>query len=331
MTRKTAATSRISPLIDAMIWGLGDLRDRLVAHGWWPATRTVAVDADGRHWAIRGGRASALARARTARAVVVSQRCLWGQVTLPRMPRHAVPAAMTEALHGHSPLPLDHVLYAWRAEPAADGWRAVWGIVPRSVVADVQRSHAIAEGAPTYLMREDGSASLVRDAAGRRWRRRQAWWDVAGLAALGAALASASLLALMPAALQRQGVVAAMQQLQTLDPQAAPIRQQLDALRTQARVVEDIRAGHDAGVPAASIIEALSAALPDDTVLDRIDINGRDIRISGLTPNATDLLSRVAGYGAFADAKAPNAAVRDPASNKERFTFELRWKGGGAS
>lgn len=333
MTGKTAVQNRLAQGLDRIAWGLSDLRDRLVAHGWWPASRTVAGDGAGARWAIRGTRAYPLAsNGKVRAAVIAADRCLWGQLTLPAMARGALPSAVNEALYSLSPLPPDQMLCAWRAEPAADGtWRVQWGLAPRDALGALRQSLGVGDSAPTFLLHPQSGAWAVRDAAFARQRRRQAWWDAAALLALGVAVASAAVLAGMPAALQRQGVVGAMQQLQTLDPQAAPIRQQLDALRTQARIVEDIRAGHDAAVPAASIIEALAAALPDDTVLDRIDINGRDIRIGGLTPNATDLLSRVAGHGAFADAKAPNAAVRDPGSNKERFTFELRWKGGSAS
>lgn len=331
--KKTAAQNRLAQGLDRIAWGLLDLRDHLVARGWWPACRIVAGDGAGARWVVRGTRAHSLeSTGKVGAAAVAGDRCLWGQLTLPAMARGALPSAVNEALYSQSPLPPDQMLCAWRAEPAADGaWRVQWALVPRDAVVALRQTLRLGESAPTYLLHPHHGAWAVRDAAFARQRRRQAWWDAAALLALGMVVASAAALAGMPAALQRQGVVGAMQQLQTLEPQAAPIRQQLDVLRSQARIVEDIRAGHDAAVPAASIIEALAAALPDDTVLDRIDILGRDIRISGLTPNATDLLSRVAGHGAFADAKAPNAAVRDPGSNKERFTFELRWKGGGVS
>ena len=329
MTRKTAVQNRFIQGLDRMTWGLLDLRDRLVARGWWPTSSVIAGDGAGARWAIRGTRIQPLGSSGKVRAAIVgAERSLWGQFTLPALARAALPAAVSEALYSQSPLPPDHMLCAWRAEPAADGtWQVQWGLVPRAALVAVRHGLGLRDSAPAFLMHPRSGAWAVRDAAFMRQQRRQVWWDAAALFALGVAVAGAATLAGVPAALQRQGVVGAMRLLQTLDPQAAPIRQQLDELRARARTVEDIRAGHDAAVPAASVIEALSIALPDDTVLDRIDINGRDMRISGLTPNATELLSRLAAHESFADAKAPNAAVRDPASNKERFTFELRWKG----
>jgi len=333
MTRKTALQYRFTQSVDRIAWGLSDLRDRLVGRGWWPSSATVAVDVSGARWTIRGRRATARARARKVRAVAIAaDQCLWGELTLPAMPRRGLQSAVAEALHSQSPLPLDRTLHAWYAQPTTDGgWRVQWGLAPRDAMEAVRQGQVVQERAPTYLLGPDATAWMVRDAAFRRWQRRQAGWDAAALGALGLAVAAAAALALMPAALQRQGVVGAMQQLQTLEPQAAPIRQQLDALRVQARVLEDVRAGHEAAVPAAAIIDALAATLPDNTVLYRLDINGRDIRLSGLAPNATDLLSRIASHAAFADAKAPSAAVRDPGSNKEHFTFELRWKGESSS
>lgn len=333
MTRQTPVQNRLTRSVDRIAWGLLDLRDRCIARGWWPARRLVAVDASGGRWAIRGTRAVTRSGSGAARAAAVqAPHCVWGQSHLPTMARRALPAAVLEVLTSHAPLPLERMVCAWHAQPTADGgWCVDWGLVPRTRLDALRQTYGLAEDAPVFLLRPDGTAWIARDAAYARWQRRQRWWDAAGILAVGLVVVSAAAVALMPAVLQRQGVVGAMQQLQTLEPQATPIRQQLDALRAQAQVVEEIRSGHASAVPAATIVDALAAALPDDTVLDRIDISGRDIRITGLTPNATDLLSRVAGNALFSDAKAPHAAVRDGATNKERFTFELRWKGQGAS
>ena len=84
-------------------------------------------------------------------------------------------------------------------------------------------------------------------------------------------------------------------------------------------------------VPHASVVEALSAALPDDTWLDRIDINGAEIKIQGMTGNANDLVARLGKNQAFEDVRSTAASVRDSALNKERFTFEMRWRGGASS
>ena len=80
----------------------------------------------------------------------------------------------------------------------------------------------------------------------------------------------------------------------------------------------------------ASLVDRLSAALPDDAWLDRIEVNGREIRITGLTGNANELLAQLGRQPGLADARATGANVRDNTLNKERFTFEMRWRADGA-
>lgn len=333
MTNETAASDRLARYTDRLLWGLADLRDRLLANGWWPARRFVAADGAGQYWTVRGWGAKALPRARRIRAVIVdADDCLWGQLRLPALSQRALAAAVSEALIGQSPLPPQHMYCAWRTQPTADGgWLVDWGLVARQRLAELRRAHSLGDHAPAYLRRPDGTVCMVRDSAYAPWQRWQRACDGVGLLCTVLLIASAAALAFMQAALQRQGVVAAMQQIQSLQPQAQPIRQSLDELRAYARVLEALRAGESSSTPAGAIIEALAATLPDDTMLDRIDISGHDIRITGLTPNATDLLSRLSGQGVFADVRATAAAVRDGASRKERFTFELRWKGGTAA
>lgn len=105
------------------------------------------------------------------------------------------------------------------------------------------------------------------------------------------------------------------------------MRAQLDELRAQTVMAQDLRAGASTALPLASVVEQLSEVLPDDTWLDRIEINGGDIRITGYTANAVDLIARLGRQAMFADVRATSANVRDNALNKERFAFEMRWRG----
>ena len=77
------------------------------------------------------------------------------------------------------------------------------------------------------------------------------------------------------------------------------------------------------------VVEALSAQLPDDTSLDRLEISASDIRISGITGDVADLTAQLARHAEFADVRSNGASVRDTTTNKERFTFDMRWRGQG--
>ena len=328
----TSTRSHASTLLYPLLWGLSDLRSVLVAAGWWPTRSITAIDSLGACWLVKGEHTQVGGPHTKPRAVVLNgDDCLWGNFQLPQINPHDLDTAISESLWQKSPLPLTDVLSAWRVEPLRDGgWQVTWALATRHRRAEVIRQASLPDSAPTFLMRA-GLALPVRTDTHIQWKKQQRWFDWMGAAALAVGFAVAAALALMPAAIERQALIEALGQLNGLEPKAAPVRQQLESLRTQIQAIEAVRAAAAASVPSASILDALSNALPDDTSLDRLDVNGSVIRIGGLTPNATNLLSRLAQNPAFTDAKALTAAVRDPASNKERFSFELTWKSRGGA
>ncbi|WP_241777078.1 PilN domain-containing protein [Acidovorax sp. Root275] len=190
-------------------------------------------------------------------------------------------------------------------------------------------NHGFAENAPVYLMRQ-GRALPVRSAAWRKQDRHQRWMDWGGGILLLVLLAVLSLPALMPLVLKRQAVVRAVEHVSMLEPKAAPLRQKMDELRRQAELADELRKNISTDLPLASVIDALSAAIPADTWLDRIEVNGSEIKITGLTANATELIGHLGRQPGLVDVRATGANVRDGTLNKERFTFEMRWRGEGA-
>ena len=319
---------RTQYISDLLLWGLGDLRNRLVQLGWWPSVTVLAIDTDGAQWSVKGQKFRQHSRKSPPKAAILrANQCIWGQVQLPSMPRSQLPAAIREAMWQRSPIAPDQMLCGWLAEPKPEGgWQVAWGLAPLSKLIELRQQAKLTAEGPTFLI-DSAHIYPVRDQAFSRLQRRQTWLDALGLLAVVSVATALIGLAFMPPLLQRQGVVEAMVRVRTLEPQAAPIRQQLETLRSRALVLEEVRTGIAGSIPVAYLFDTLASALPDDTVLERLDMNGAEIRITGLTANATDLLSNLSKSPNFSSAKAPNAAVRDSATNKERFTFELRLKG----
>lgn len=332
MTGKGQFYLRMQTVLDRLAWGFGDLKRMLAERGVWPAVaHAVDSDGDGR-WSVTGTRLRARKKdARKAAGLLVPEsECLWGAMQLPDMPRRALGGAVDEAMWRVSPLPPDQIVAAWQAVPSPQGgWNVDWGVCRRSVQDELLARHGLNADAPVYLSRQ-GRAIAVRGAAWLRQRKRQGWADAAVVALLLLVLAAVAAPALMPLVLKRQAVVRAVQHVSVLEPKAAPLRLQLDELRRQSLVAEELRKAIGSDLPLASVVEGLSAALPDDTWLDRIEINGTEIRIVGLTTNAADLIARLGRQPAFAEVRATTANVRDNTLGKERFTFDMRWRGEGS-
>ncbi|MBT9512317.1 MAG: PilN domain-containing protein [Acidovorax sp.] len=322
---------RVQAALDRLAWGFGDLKRVLMEHGAWPAGAKVAVASDGARWSVTGHRLRKLSGSRKAVGLLMPEpECLWGSVQLPSMPRKALGGAVEEALWRVSPLPPDQIVAAWRAEPdAKGGWAVQWGVCRRSARDQLLAQHGLADDAAVFLVHQ-GRALPVRGKAWLQQRSRQGWADGAAIGLLLLLLVALSLPALMPLVLKRQAVVKAVEHVNMLVPKAAPLRQKMDELRRQADMAEDLRKNISTDLPLASVTDALSAVLPGDTWLDRIEINGNEIRMTGLTSNATELVAHLGRQPTLADVRATAANVREGQLNKERFTFEMRWRGEGA-
>ncbi|MBS0467124.1 MAG: PilN domain-containing protein [Proteobacteria bacterium] len=312
---------------DRTAWGFGDLRRLLVERGAWPAPRLALADAQGGHWKLVGSRLHPLAGTGKAAGLLVPEAdCLWGSLQLPAMPRAALGQAVQEAMWRVSPLPVQDVMTAWQATPQADGgWAVDWGICRASAGQDAGVPPALPDNAPVYLQRS-GRAHPVPGPGQQAMRRRQRWIDGLASAALLLILGAIATPALMPLVLKREAVVRALQHVSNIEPQAAPLRKQLDELRARAAVADSLRKGLETSLPLAAVIEGLSAQLPDDASLDRIEISGSDIRIAGVANNAAELITQLARLPSFADVRASGPSVRDNSANKERFTIDLRWR-----
>lgn len=331
MTGRGQLSLRVQAALDRLAWGFGDLKRVLVEHGAWPASASAVVASDGGRWSVTAGRLRKRSGSRKASGLLMPEpECLWGTVQLPAMPRRVLGGAVEEALWRVSPLPPDQIIAAWEAEPDANGgWAVQWGMCRRSARDQLLVQHGLREDAPVFLVRQ-GRALAVHNQAWQKQNRRQRWVDGAAVILFMMLLLALSLPALMPLVLKRQAVVRAVEHVNMLVPKAAPLRQKMDELRRQADMAEELRKNVSTDLPLASVVDGLSAALPGDTWLDRIEINGSEIRITGLTSNAPELIAQLGRHPALVDVRATGANVREGTSNKERFTFEMRWRSEGA-
>lgn len=333
MTGWEQLSLRARTALDRMAWGFGDFKRVLLERGAWPAIAGAAVGFDGQRWTVVGTRLLKLKRPGTRKPsalLVPESECLWGSLRLPAMPRGSLPVGVEEALWRVSPMPPQQIVAAWDAEPLAEGgWLVHWGMCRRAALLQPLEQQGLAPDPVIYLARQD-RAFAVRSVAWQKQDARQRWADWGGVVVLLAVIAAISLPALMPLVLKRQAVVGAVAHVSQLDAKAAPLRQKMDELRRQADLADELRKNASTDLPLASVIDVLSGAIPADTWLDRIEVNGNEVRITGLTANATELIAHLGRQPALVDVRATGANVRDGTLNKERFTFEMRWRGEGA-
>lgn len=320
--------ARLGHVADRLAWGFADLRRRLVRRGWWPAPGVSVAAIDGTRWKLESGRLRPDLAIGLPEGLLVPQAdCLWGRLDLPDMRRAALDAALEEAMWRVSPLPLEQVVIASRVSPSVSGgWHVDWGLCPRRLPEEAMRDLGLASDTPVFLQRDANEALATRDrhslAAQARRRR------FGAVIAFTAVLLVAALLAAgaMPLLLKRDAVRQSMRHAEAIERQAAPVRQQLDALHVQAGLADAVRDDARTALPLASALDQLALALPDDSWLDRLEISGDQIRIAGLTGNSTDLVANLARQPRLVEVRAAAPTVRDEARGKERFSLEMRWR-----
>lgn len=330
MTDKGHLNRRMRIWRDRIVWGFVDCQRMLVEGGFWPVATQGLVSPEGERKTLIGTRLHAAGSGDKAVGLLIPEaQCLWGTLQLPEMPQQALDTAVSEAMWRVSPLPIEHIMTAWRAVPNDDGsWWVEWGICHKNVQQDAKVRHGLGEFAPVYLERQ-GHALGVPSKGLQGLRKKQRRMDGLVAAGLFLSMAAVALPALLPLVLKREAVLQALQHTSKSEEAAAPLRVQLEELRARMTVADGLRQGQQSSVSLAAVVEALSAQLPDDTSLDRLEISASDIRISGITGDVADLTAQLARHAEFADVRANGASVRDTTTNKERFTFDMRWRGQG--
>lgn len=328
--RATGVRQRARAAWERFAWGLGELRGALARRGLWPAPVLALAGTDGARWRVVAGQAlrqQGTAGAAPQGLLVAGEQCLSGVLDLPDMPRAQLAAALQEAMWRVSPLPLDQVASAARVSPGpTGGWRADWILCPRHVIDDARLRLGLAADTPVCLLRQGSQALAVRGPRPHAVEIRQRRLDVLAVVALLLAVAALAVAAAMPLLGRHQAIVQSMRHAATVEPMAAPLRQKLDELHQQAGLADALRAEAQGALPLAGALDLLARALPDDTWLDRLEVSGDQIRITGLTGNAAELVASLGRQPGLAEVRTSAPTVRDEARGKERFSFEMRWR-----
>ena len=139
------------------------------------------------------------------------------------------------------------------------------------------------------------------------------------LAALGLLTAIAS----TPVAQLRLRAVEAVHAFDALSIRVTPlVRQRATLARTvdTAAALRDILAQRSDPL---DVFDLLTKALPDDTSLLSVQVQGSKVSIAGATANAAALMQQLSARPEFRDVKAPAAATRPLGTTRDSFNIDL--------
>lgn len=136
---------------------------------------------------------------------------------------------------------------------------------------------------------------------------------------LGLVLVIAGAIALTPTAQLYLRYLEAEQAMTGLQKKAAPMLQQRERLVQTADRLSELAKLTGAPVPPLQTLELITKALPDDTSLLGLQIQGDKVSISGQTGNAAALMKQLGSSTGMRDVTAPAPATKPLGATRETF------------
>lgn len=130
-------------------------------------------------------------------------------------------------------------------------------------------------------------------------------------------------LAVTPTVQLRERAVAAVEQFREVQKRAAPSLGLRDKLVEEGDRLKDLSELLQDRVEPLRVMDLLTQALPDDTSLLTLQVQGTKVTMSGQTANSAALMQKLSAESLFKDVKAPAPAVKPLGAVKESFTIEL--------
>ncbi|MCW5235989.1 PilN domain-containing protein [Verminephrobacter eiseniae] len=275
-------------------------------------------------------------RARFLAVELPDELLLRRSLQLPPMPAASVQEAVALDLRSSSPFAEDDLVWGYTVHASPPRGLQVDGVLASGkqiaqYLLGIQECLRAAAGAspahpasPEVWATVPGRAPVVLRgfAETQRYRavaRQQvtAWALLASMAALLLAIA------ITPTLQMRLRAIEAVNAFTALSQRTAALLREREALlqvQTQLTALQAILAER---VDPLRVMELLTQALPDDTTVFTLQIQGSKVSLTGQTGNAAALMQLLSAHPVLRDVRAPTAAMRPPGASKDIFSIEL--------
>lgn len=270
-------------------------------------------------------------RAGTARLVAVQlpeELLLRRTVQLPRLPVAERQAAIALEMQALSPFPTGDALWVDESTgPDGTVMQVPVVLCSRKLIAQHLATvypQWVAQNPEVWVARASAPGYVVLPGFGEHRRERQSTlgrWGSALLALLALALLVA--MGVTPTAQLYWRALQARDAMAILQKNAAPaMAQRQTVLQTSEQLT---KLGEVAGKPvsALQVINLVTEALPDETSLLSLQIQGNKVSINGQTANASALMKLLGSTPALHEVKAPTPATKPLGAPRETFNIEF--------
>ncbi len=270
-------------------------------------------------------------RARSARfeAVLLPENLLLRRtLNLPRLQSQELMAALHLELQTLNPFAPNDGLWAHEIAPQdSSTLRVDIVLASRNLIAQHMAAvhpQLTSQTPEVWVTRANGPGFLMLPGFGEARRQRQsvAWlWAGALLVLLALALMTA--MAVTPSAQLYLRALQANKAMTALQQKAGPVLAQRESLVRTIDQLTSLAELVGKPIPPLQTLKLITEALPDDTSLLGLQIQGLKVSISGQTANASALMKQLGSTPGLRDVKAPTPATKPLGAPRESFTIEF--------
>lgn len=294
-----------------------------------PEFPVCLLHADGSRSLWVGGRrrrdaaATECAAARFVAVEVPGDEALECAVPLPPMPEADREDAIALAVRAASPFDPAELVWGWR--PAPDGAVALLS-TRRAVQVRIAAAADLAgrRGPPEAWALDRSGQPVVLQGFGESTRRRRgARGRRLGMLLLVGALLLMVAVLLTPTLQLRLRALQAQQAYDAAQQRLAPVLAQREALVQAQAQQSALREQMQARVEPLAVLDLLTQAVPDDSFVQRLQLQGDKLTITGQTPNTAALMNSLSAQPLLRDVRSPAASTRGMTAGRENFTIEM--------
>lgn len=277
-----------------------------------------------------GARKLAAREAGTARAIELPEdMVLRRTLHLPAVAASDIDSAVALEMQRLSPFPAGDLVWGHRTSPPQAGVLRVQAAQAsrRQVEALLRErgsSEVDASSPEAWVLAEGGQPIVLRGFGEAARLRRMAAWRRASVCLLALAAMLLMAIAITPTLQLRQRALEAVEASATLHRRAEPTMRQREELVRVADQLKGLRELTADRVDPLVVLDLLTQALPDDTVLQNLQVQGGKVLMSGQTGNSASLMQLLSSRPGLKDVNAPSPATRPLGAPKESFVIEFQ-------
>lgn len=252
------------------------------------------------------------------------------RLTLPSLNSEQLAHAVGLEVQGGSPFPHADTVWGFRAkqvEGRAGKVSVELALASRRLIDKYLSTRSLGPSSvppEVWVRNEDRTAAYVLRGfgEGRRLRaERRGWAFLAGFVLLSTLLLVA--IGLTPTLQLRERALQAVAASDQLVKQTRPQVAKREALLAAEGRMQALSAIVGNRLNPMQAMHTLTNVLGDDTSLQRLQIEGRNVLIAGQTPDTAAMMQRLSATSGFKGVRAPSAATRPAGATKETFLVEF--------